>query len=122
MPTTDIDDITTKLAALELAQQEELDSIINKHRQQKQRLLLSFKQSKRNKPPSKVATTPPQVLSLNKFPLHKGDYVEIRSTASIGRKGDTAQVTAVSPNRVDIYIPHLNDKSWRIPRNLKHIV
>ena len=85
MPTDDIDSITTKLASLELEQQKELDSVIAKHRSQKRQLLqvLSITEHQQPKPPSPKPVAPP-VLSLNKFPLQRGDTVEIRSTASIG--------------------------------------
>ena len=42
------------------------------------------------------------------------------TNASIGKRGDFATVLHVDKNRIDIYVPHLHDTTWRIPSNLTH--
>ena len=115
-----LDSITAQLEALELDQQQELDTIFQKHRQQKRSLLKRLKRNSAAPPTTAATTTPSPVVSANGYPLHRGDKVAIKTTASIGTKGDLAIVTCVDPARVDIYIPRLNDKSWRLPKNLRH--
>ena len=105
MPSSTVDKLTSKLEALELQQQHELDTLLLKHRSQKKDLI---KQCSKKKLPNleKASTgTPHQILSHSRFPLHKGDKVLLRSTASVGYKGDLAIVTCVAPKRINIYVP-----------------
>ena len=120
MSDTDIDDIATKLDALDLHYQDKLHSLLKKQRHQKQALLQKLSSPRLPKHLSPPPTATPTVLSHSCFPLHRGDKVILRSTASIGRKGDLATVLCIDVNRVDIYVPHLNNTMWHIPRNLTH--
>ena len=113
-----IDNITAQLESLELTQQHELDALLAQHRQQKQALLRRARATKRSTKTSPKAKLP--VLSYNKFPLNRGDKVFVRTTATIGTKGDLATVLCVSENRVDIHVHCINDTTWRKPTNLTH--
>ena len=115
----EIDEITTKIQQLELAQQAELDILLLKHRQQKSKLISDLQRHSPHRANGPKYSTP-QILSHSKTPLHRGDRVIIRSKASIGKKGDIATVTKVAAGRVDIYVHRLKDKTWRIPGNLAH--
>ena len=115
----DIDDITAKLQDLDIEQQTELNNLIHKHRRQKSILLEKLRRASTGST-TKEPVTPPQILSDSDLPLQRGDRVVIRTKASIGRKGDVATVLKVAPKRVDIYVPRLNDKTWRLLRNLSH--
>ena len=120
MSTVDnIDDITEQIQQLDLEQQNKLDILILKHRRQKLKLLNKFQRRASTK---KTATTysPPKILSHSKVPLERGNRVIIRLKASIGKKGNLALVTHVAAGRVDIYVPRLNNKTWRLPGNLAH--
>ena len=120
MPSSDVDELTSKLQALELQQQHKLDTLLLKHRSQKKALINPCAKSPSPKQHRQLPNKSHQILSHSKFPLHKGDKVLLRSTASVGYKGDLAIVTQVAPKRIDIYVPRLDNKSWRIPQNLTH--
>ena len=96
MPTSEVDDITSKLEALELDQQQELTALRNKHCCQKKALLDTFAASINSL--KKQQHSAGAILSYSELPLRKGDRVILRSTASVGCKGDYATVTHMSPN------------------------
>ena len=117
MSNKDIDTITAKLEALEVQQAKETTSLQNKHQLQQRNLFKSLKRS----PVKKKEPQPKQpVLSYSRFPLHCGDQVFIRSKALIGQKGDLATVLHVDKNRINIYVPRLNNATCCIPQNLTH--
>ena len=115
-----IDSIVATLERLELQQEEELEQLKRKHKKAKRKVLRRLTTSpKALKVPADLCE--PRVLSFSKRRLHRGDRVRIRTTATIGCKGDIAIVLYVSAPRIDISIPRLNDTSWRAPHNLEHI-
>ena len=115
----DLAEITASLQALDITQQDELDTLLAKHRRQKSTLLNKLQRHPSTRS-AKHPILPPPILSSSKLPLHRGDKVSLRTKASIGRKGDIATVTKVAPGRVDIFVHRLNDKTWRLPGNLAH--
>ena len=111
------EDIIRKLAELELDQEKELLQLLQKQRKARRNLLKSVTAPTQK---TQVTKTSKPVLSFNKIALKRGDQVKVRTTTSIGTKGDIATVLFVSPPRVDIYVHRLNDTSWRMPHNLEH--
>lgn len=119
MPEDDIANLTQQLEALELAQQEELDALLEQHCKTKRQLLRQLTPSKAKKASRKPKKVNPTLSGSNQE-LKSGDTVVLQTTASTGVKGDIAKVLYVSPNRVDITIPRLRDTTWRKPCNLLH--
>ena len=119
MAKDDLDSITAQLENLELAQQIEVNLILEKHRQQKQELLRRLTRKKSTKPKAPLSLPPP-IVSASGIPLRRGDTVIIETTATIGCKGDLATVTKVEPKKVHFHVPRLNDRSWRLPKNVSH--
>ena len=121
MANDNITAITDQLEALELSQTKELEDLLDKHSIAKRLLLRKLRLSTSTPPKSSsTATSVPRVLSLSKKPLLPGQIVVIRSKSSIGRKGDLAEVLSVDPGRIDIYIPRLDERTWRAAHNLAH--
>ena len=120
MSSDDIDSITTKLEELELKQQRELQQLRRTHRDQKKQLLQSIAKTSKKPPQRENLSEQGHILSHSLFPLQPGDKVILRTTASIGCKGDLAIVTHVAPKRVEFRVPRLNDVSWRLPTNVSH--
>ena len=116
-----IDDITKRFEELDIQHQTEWKKLLYKQQQDKKDLLQQFKQKTNKSSKTTSFHIVHNVLSHNKHPLQQGDTVILRTTASVGYKGDTATVTFVSKNRVNIIVHNVNDISWRKPSNLIYV-
>ena len=119
MSNDDVQDISILLEQLELEQEEELAQLQQRHRIAKRALLRRLTGSSPRKSPAPTVT-PATVLSHSQREIHLGETVYLRTTTTIGCKGDTAIVTGVAPSRIDVRVPRLKDHTWRKPHNISH--
>ena len=116
MNKNDTNNIIKQLEELELEQDKEVIELLKQQKKAKRQLLKRLIKS----PTAQLPQKQPKVLSHSKRALKRGDIVKVRTTTSIGTKGDSATVLYVSPPRVDIYVHRVKDTSWRMPHNLEH--
>ena len=93
-----IDDITKHFEELDIQHQNEWKKLLYKQQQDKKDLLKQFKQKTNKSLKTKSSRIVQNILSHNNHPLQQGDTVILRTTPSVGYKGDTATVTYVSKN------------------------
>ena len=117
-----ITELTKQIEALDIQQEAEIEALKKKHKKAKKKLYKQLQSPPQHieRPPSLAKFEESRVLSHSKLPLHRGDKVIIRTTTTIGCKGDIAYVLSVSAPRINIRIPRLRDTTWRIPNNLRH--
>ena len=116
---TQADSFALQLQRLEQQQQDELYILIARHRQARLALINQINSEAPEVPPSPINSVH-HILSHSKRPLQKGDTVTLRTTTEIGNKGDIAVVTFVEPQRIEVFIPRINDSTWRQPHNVSH--
>lgn len=97
--------LTQHLDSLELNHCAKREALQRKQKKECNKLIANFEHTNHQKP----IKVKPRVLSASNLPLHHSNKVILKTTASIGYKGDIAKVLFVSPLRIDIYVPRIKD-------------